>query len=56
MDGYGGGGGGGGGLLVAQIWTSGTVPACDVMLKTVGMGWQWAAGGMDLDFGHSARL
>ena len=35
---------------MVQIWSFGTVPTCDVMMKTVGMGWQWAAGGMDLDF------
>ena len=42
-------------MLVAQIWTFGTVPSYDVMLKAVG-GWGWAAGGTDLDFCHSTCL
>lgn len=45
------GGGGAGG----RIWTFGAVPPYDVMLKAVG-GWGWAAGGTDLDFGHSTHL
>lgn len=51
VGGYRDGGGGAGG----RIWTFGAVPPYDVMLKAVG-GWGWAAGGTDLDFGHSTHL